>query len=748
LNPDIASAALVVDGNILIHTDSYMVGKPWESTSGHYEYLVDINPAGSNRQVNIAVILPQEIVYWRTLRSVKNFAALFIASAFLASLFLQIAGSVHQRSGPCVRGSPNTPPIDEERTLRLVKPVFYVTMCVEHLSYAFLASYIADAIDAAGLTAGLTSTVFTIYYLCFALTLIPAGHLAQQFSPRPLMVFGLFLTALSFLMLLDGDNVGFLIFARAGAGIGQAMLFIGVQSYILSVSSPAKKTQGAAIIVYGFQGGMISGMAIGSLLVSYIGAAGVFAIGTVAIILTMIYAIFVVPATGPATKTAPIGFGASAANLGRHVVMALRNPSLLQAIGLVGIPAKAILTGVVVFAMPLLMAQQGYRQEDIGQLLMLYAGGVVLANALISRWVDRTGDTRFVLMIGGVLSGIGLCIISQLGGQWFGDIAYGYALEAVVLVAGILLLGVAHGLINAPIVSHVAGLKLGDQIGVGALTATYRFLERVGHVAGPLVIGQIFMFGGEQASVFALIGILVAVLGIIFFWLDRGRQPSNQAQIRTIEKQIGYIDDVLALHLDHPYQTLVLTMRRMDSTLTPDPAQDTMIRHLGDYGSDVDAATLANIAVALPNDWPPDIATIITERRSASRFGTFLSRVSAECSPDQQLLIIMGSNHLPYRAQELAHWLGSNPCGKLIVMNSAQAWLDQMRGWLTLMNLDSSLCVERNGYDQLIAALKEHFRRCEPAQKSVQTWMDQRPSAELPLVQGLRNEPKIGAVRA
>ena len=56
------------------------------------------------------------------------------------------------------------------------------------------------------------------------------------------------------------------------------MLFIGIQAYILAVASPEKKTQGAAIIVFGFQGGMISGMAIGSLLVNYLEPHGVFVV--------------------------------------------------------------------------------------------------------------------------------------------------------------------------------------------------------------------------------------------------------------------------------------------------------------------------------------------------------------------------------------------------------------------------------------------------------------------------------------
>ena len=420
LNPDIAAAAMVVDDTILIHTDSFMVGRPWENARGVYEYLVDISPPSSEQRVHIAVTLPQEIVYRQTLRSVKNFAALFVASAFLASLFLQLAGSVNKRDGPRARGASGSREKDDEQCLKLVKPVFYVTMCVEHLSYAFLASYISDIVDAAGLTSGLTPTVFTVYYLGFALTLIPAGHLAQRFSPKPLMICGLFLSAGSFLLLLLASNsIGFLILARAAAGIGQAMLFIGVQSFILSVAAPERKTQGAAIIVYGFQGGMISGMAIGSLLVGYIGPAGVFAVGAIAITLTLLYAALVVPAIAKPSPSEPEGFGASTRSLGRHVLLAVRNPQLLQAITLIGIPAKAVLTGIVVFAVPLLMTREGYRQEDIGQLLMLYAAGVVLANEVISRWVDRTGDSRRVLVLGALMSGVGLWLTGRMGLGWF-----------------------------------------------------------------------------------------------------------------------------------------------------------------------------------------------------------------------------------------------------------------------------------------------------------------------------------------
>src|SRR5438046_5203877 len=82
---------------------------------------------------------------------------------------------------------------------------------------------------------------------------------------------------------------------RALSGIGQGMLFIGIQAYILAVASAEKKTQGAAIIVFGFQGGMISGMAIGSLLVTHIHADGVFGISAAIGLAAALYSMLLIP---------------------------------------------------------------------------------------------------------------------------------------------------------------------------------------------------------------------------------------------------------------------------------------------------------------------------------------------------------------------------------------------------------------------------------------------------------------------
>ena len=54
------------------------------------------------------------------------------------------------------------------------------------------------------------------------------------------------------------------------------------------------------------------------------------------------------------------------------------------------------------------------------------------------------------------------------------------------------------------------------QIGANPVTTTYRFLERIGHVAGPFLVGQFFLIWGQSPHVLIWIGIATAALGLLF----------------------------------------------------------------------------------------------------------------------------------------------------------------------------------------------------------------------------------------
>ncbi|MFL6937128.1 MAG: MFS transporter [Xanthobacteraceae bacterium] len=511
LNPEISDAVLILDGAIQVATDAAKLGKKWVSDTRSYEYTVDLSrPGQPNRSLIVAV--PADVVYKRVERSVRNFAALFIASGFLAGLFLQVASSMQRlrTANPPSYISPKAS-VSEETALIVVKPIFFLAVFLEHLTYSFLPKFMQDAAIASGLSAGFAAAPFTAYYLSFALSLIPAGHFADRFGAKPMIWPGLILASASILGLTLPLGILPLAALRALSGIGQGMLFIGVQAYILAVASPEKKTQGNAIIVFGFQGGMISGMAIGSLLVNYLNPQGVFVTCAAIGFATALYSILLIP-KDVRHKQAKSGLGAAIRRVGSDLAKVSRSGEFLKTMFCIGVPAKAILTGAITFALPLLLGQYGYRQEEIGQIIMLYGIGVVVASAYVARMVDRTGNTETVLFWGAAISGLGLIFIGLMGSDALVQGGFG----TFVVTGGVVTVGVAHGLINAPVVTHVAHSRLAAQIGANSVTTTYRFLERLGHVAGPFLVGQFFLIWGQNARVLMWIGVATAILGILF----------------------------------------------------------------------------------------------------------------------------------------------------------------------------------------------------------------------------------------
>ena len=309
---------------------------------------------------------------------------------------------------------------------------------------------------------------------------------------------------------------------------------------------------------------MISGMAIGSLLVNYIDVSGVFSISVMTLSGTLAFAMIMLPRQRLAGTEIKGGFVEAIRSLFADVSVALKSREVLTAIALVGIPAKALLTGVIVFALPLLMAASGYRQEDIGQLLMLYAGGVVVANSYIPKLVDRTGQTANALVIGAVMSAVGLLCLS-LGGLQTASLAKHAAIDVFMLIAGVLLVGLAHGLINAPIISHIANLPLAQQVGVGTLTATYRFLERLGHIAGPLVVGLMFALGGQSGMILAWLSGIVLLLGCCFKFAHwKLRREDSKATFEGIGEAAFF--DICSINFDRNSMLLVFRVPRGHST--------------------------------------------------------------------------------------------------------------------------------------------------------------------------------------
>jgi MFS family permease len=510
LNPDISAAAVVVDGRSLYHTDRRHVGKQWTSAPGVYEIAIKLSSDNDPSRISLNVEIPKSIIYWQVGRSVKNFAALFLASAFFAVLFLELGRALQRMHQAHMSGQGSR---QSGAEISLVKPAFFLAVFLENLTYAFLPQFMRDVVASYGISSAYTSAPFMAYYLCFALALLPAGRLESRIGSRKLIVGGLLLSGATYIVMVTTQSFPMIMLARALAGIGQGALFIGVQSYTLANSSADRRTEAAGVIVFGYQAGMLSGMAIGSLLINHIGVTGVFMLGAVVAVVASFYTLIAVPSYA-VEEAAPVV--ARSRGLARDFWDMLRDIQFLRTMCLIGVPAKAIMTGIILFALPLLMSKQGFAQEDLGQIIMLYAVSVVLVSNFAARHVDRSGGVENALFWGALLSGVGMLLIA--GSVWSPALDWRTSpvLATGALIVGVCVIGLAHGLINAPVITHVADSPVAARLGASSVAANYRFVERIGHVTGPLIVSVLFATFGQNWSLLCWIAGGVCLMGFIF----------------------------------------------------------------------------------------------------------------------------------------------------------------------------------------------------------------------------------------
>ncbi len=505
LNPDLRTMALIVDGRVVIHTDPAAIGKPFQPDRNAFEEIQTVDNV-PGLDVKVSVSIPYDVVYLAVGRSAKTFVVLLVASGFMAGLFFQLGGALRR-----MRLARDMRSTDGQSAVEAIKPALFMGFFVENLAVSFLPQLMQKSAAASGLPPSLASAMFMAYFVTFAGALVPAGIYAAKHGPKHLIFSGALIVALAACVMALSDHVGFIILSRLMSGLGQGLLFIGAQSYILAYAAADKRTQSAGIIVYTFNGGMLSGMVIGGLLVGYVGSTGVFWIGAATALCIALYTwLLIAPPRMAQIEDTSIMRSPKA------ILGVFKSGGFLWTTLLVGIPAKAVLTGVIIFAMPLILSGMNLEQEDIGQVIMFYALGVLLASHYVSRYADRVGRLRDILFIGLSVSGVGLAVIGSVGWTALGTEAIGPVAVTLILLGGTFVVGIAHGFINAPVISFIASTEAARRLGEAPVTAFYRFIERIGHIAGPLVVGQLFYFSGRSPAVIAWLGLTMVIFAALF----------------------------------------------------------------------------------------------------------------------------------------------------------------------------------------------------------------------------------------
>ena len=519
LYPELSYVAMTSDGVTRIHTDQQRIGRPWSLYADTYEYTVELGgqtPSASALRFGIHVGIPQSVILDKLWRSAKNFLVLFVATGFITSLLLNLLRSLTEQIGQ------KEISVSQQRAhqLGLIKPFFFLAVFAEGLASSFLAQHLQGLALGNGFDGGLASALFTAYFAAYGLSMLPAGRIVDRGGTRQLLVIGMLLTFGSLIAMAFVTNIPLMFLIRIAAGAAQGLILVAVQHYILESVPPGQQTRGAAILVFDYNCAVISSTAMGALLSVYMGRQGVFIMAACLSLMVLVFAHKLVPRLQD--EVAPLVTAVSSAlqraakpSFWFTLSVAMRDMGFVKAILLVGMPSKASVVGVTAFALPLLLARQAFAQEDIGQIMMFYPAALLVSSMYISKLVDRSGKSGSFLFIGTVGAGIGLIMVgfmdsaSFLGGP-------GSPLATVFVTIGMIVLGVSHGFIIAPIITHVANSSAAATLGRPTTTSLYRLLERLGHMTGPIIVSQLLFLNSESSSTIAWIGIATIALGVLF----------------------------------------------------------------------------------------------------------------------------------------------------------------------------------------------------------------------------------------
>lgn len=539
-NPTINHIALIEKGIAIFHTDHQQINKTYVSSADSFEYIVPLH----KQELRVSVSIPIKIVMQAVWKSAKAFIVLFVACALISFIFLE-AGTVLitiREQQPRIKGHFSEEDEKFQWGLSLVKPAYFLIVFINALSVSFLPQLVTGMVEKTDSSIASTSLPFSLFYAIFALVLIPAGRYVERGDLKKLMTLGFIAEMIGVTLIALTEDFWLLTIGRVFSGVGQGTFLIGLQSYILSITPKDKQTQGSAVKVVGRNAGMIAGTSIGALLFVYLDYHTIFTISSLLTLASTLYLWKLVPKVEEIAKVSLTRKEATQKNFLQEIIIVLKDGEFFKSLTLIGIMSKIGIAGVVMFAVPLLLSRRGFASEDIGLALMFFYTSSMLTTYLIARLVDKTGKTCFVLSLSAWVGGLGMLLLGFLGVHtWNGQAFYG--MNALVTVAAnfnagivqlglvpwesylifffLILTGISNGLSTAPLQTHINKTEVAKNHGKKSVNATYTFLERGGHVLGPMLVSSLLTFSNQSMLAISIVGVLTIVTGLLFQLLSR-----------------------------------------------------------------------------------------------------------------------------------------------------------------------------------------------------------------------------------
>ncbi|MFO7495112.1 MAG: MFS transporter [Desulfobacterales bacterium] len=342
----------------------------------------------------------------------------------------------------------------------------------------------------------------SVFMAVFAFSMPLTGSWSERSGwCRPLLT-GIVFNAVGLLLTAAAGSIAQLVVCRAITALGFGMVFMACQRFVIDNTSVRERAVGMAAFLAAFFGGDICGTVMGGVLADRIGYRSIFLLSAAVSLSALALGALLfrrewsVPANSAARGGWPL----------RGALKVLLDREFCAVVWLQAIPAKIILIGVLFYFVPLYLRQGAAAQGDIGRVIICYGLAMVFLGPLFYRCCDRPAYRKYYIFIGGILTALALSVFLFFSG-----------VRAALFLAA--MLGVAHTFSVSSQAAFITETRVAKAMGEGAGMGLFRFWERVGNVAGPLVVGGLISRLGYENAMVALaafsLATSLAYLGVI-----------------------------------------------------------------------------------------------------------------------------------------------------------------------------------------------------------------------------------------
>lgn len=378
--------------------------------------------------------------------------------------------------------------------------IIFLTVFIDLVGFGIvipLAPFYAEHFGASALVVGLLQASFSLMQFLFA----PLwGRLSDRIGRKPVILIGLFGSAVCYLMFGLAQSLAVLFIARTLAGIAGANIATA-QAYMADVTTPENRAKGMGMIGAAFGLGFIFGPAIGGVLSGFGPSVPPLFAGSLSF-LNFVAAWFILP-----ESRVPGGAVRPRVSRVRAFTDAVTRPGLPQLLLIFFLVTGAFSSFEATFA---LFGEKhfGFTPRNIGYVFAFV--GVVLTiiqGGLVGRMAKRFGEQRLVPFAILMLAA-GLALMPQ-----------------VTTVAGLLvasaLLAVGQGF-NTPSVSSLISriTSADDQGGILGVSQSVSSLARI---LGPFVGGAVYDRFGSSAPFRGAAGVMVLAFVVAMTSIARMR---------------------------------------------------------------------------------------------------------------------------------------------------------------------------------------------------------------------------------